>query len=195
MVVPTSKPDSPRFSYDELTLSKKTSFSKSRFLRSKDDNLNRMDFFFKKKGLRVRVAALIENSQNEVLLIQQKKKDSYYWLLPGGGIEFGESAEDALKRELKEELSLEMKSASFLLLNESIEPGGKRHLIQLVFSVNVRKEVPELNLNEKAITGFGYFSSAAIREMDLRPDIKSFLLEGDFKSAPFIKSIWVSEKK
>ncbi|KAA1264187.1 hypothetical protein C5473_21110 [Leptospira interrogans serovar Weerasinghe] len=44
-----------------------------------------MDFFFKKKGLRVRVAALIENSQNEVLLIQQKKKDSYYWLLPGGG--------------------------------------------------------------------------------------------------------------
>lgn len=78
-----------------------------------------MDFFFKKKGLRVRVAALIENSQNEILLIQQKKKDSYYWLLPGGGIEFGESAEDALKRELKEELSLEMKSASFLLLNES----------------------------------------------------------------------------
>ncbi|EMO04450.1 hypothetical protein LEP1GSC116_1937 [Leptospira interrogans serovar Icterohaemorrhagiae str. Verdun HP] len=48
MVVPTSKPDSPRFSYDELTLSKKTSFSKSRFLGSKDDNLNRMDFSLKK---------------------------------------------------------------------------------------------------------------------------------------------------
>lgn len=145
--------------------------------------------------MRVRVAALIENSRNEILLIQQKKKDSYYWLLPGGGIEFGEGAEDALKRELKEELSLEMKSASFLLLNESIEPGGKRHLIQLVFSVNVKKEVPELNLNERAITGFGYFSPAAIREMDLRPDIKFFLLGGDFKSAPFIKSTWVSEKK
>ncbi len=145
--------------------------------------------------MRVRVAALIENSQHEILLIQQKKKDSYYWLLPGGGIEFGESAENALKRELKEELSLEMKSASFLLLNESIEPGGKRHLIQLVFLVNVKKEVPELNLNERAITGFGYFSPAAIREMDLRPDIKFFLLEGDFKSAPFIKSTWVSEKK
>ncbi|AYR10027.1 NUDIX hydrolase [Leptospira borgpetersenii serovar Hardjo-bovis] len=173
----------------------KTCLSKSRFIGSKDDNLNRMDFFFKNKGMRVRVAALIENSQHEILLIQQKKKDSYYWLLPGGGIEFGESAENALKRELKEELSLEMKSASFLLLNESIEPGGKRHLIQLVFLVNVKKEVPELNLNERAITGFGYFSPAAIREMDLRPDIKFFLLEGDFKSAPFIKSTWVSEKK
>lgn len=65
-----------------------------------------MDFFFKKKGLRVRVAALIENSQNEILLIQQKKKDSYYWLLPGGGIEFGESAEDALKESLKKNFLL-----------------------------------------------------------------------------------------
>ncbi|TGK31719.1 NUDIX hydrolase [Leptospira gomenensis] len=154
-----------------------------------------MDFFFKKKGMRVRVAALIFNSRNEILLIQQKKKDSYYWLLPGGGIEFGESAEEALRRELAEELSLDMKSATFLLLNESIEPGGKRHLIQLVFSVNVKKEIPELNLNEKAITGFGYFSPAAVREMDLRPDIKSFLSEGKFHSAPFIKSVWVSEKK
>ncbi|MBE8398509.1 NUDIX hydrolase, partial [Leptospira borgpetersenii serovar Hardjo-bovis] len=87
-----------------------------------------------------------------------------------------------------------MKSASFLLLNEAIEPGGKRHLIQLVFLVNVKKEVPELNLYERPITGFGYFSPAAIRVMQLRPDITFFLLEGDFKSAPFTTSPWVSAK-
>ncbi|MFB5738796.1 NUDIX domain-containing protein, partial [Leptospira wolffii] len=89
-----------------------------------------MDFFFKKKGLRVRVAALIRNRKGEILLLQQKKKESYYWLLPGGGIEFGENAEDALKRELKEELSLDVTSSSFLFLNESIDPKGNRHLIQ-----------------------------------------------------------------
>ncbi|MFB5738299.1 NUDIX domain-containing protein, partial [Leptospira wolffii] len=64
-----------------------------------------MDFFFKKKGLRVRVAALIRNRK-------------------------GENAEDALKRELKEELSLDVTSSSFLFLNESIDPKGNRHLIQ-----------------------------------------------------------------
>ncbi|EQA62740.1 NUDIX domain protein [Leptospira alexanderi serovar Manhao 3 str. L 60] len=60
-----------------------------------------MDFFFKNKGMRVRVAALIENSRNEILLIQQKKKNSYYWLLPGGGIEFGEGAERRSQKRIK----------------------------------------------------------------------------------------------
>ncbi|PJZ68665.1 ADP-ribose pyrophosphatase [Leptospira perolatii] len=153
-----------------------------------------MEFFFKKKGLRVRVAALIRNRKGEILLLQQKKKDSYYWLLPGGGIEFGESAEEALKRELKEELFLDVTSSNFLLLNESIDPKGDRHLIQLIFLTSVKKQDPEVNSKEKAITGYGYFPVAAIKEMDIRPDIKSYLIAGKFKPSPYLRSNWVYEK-
>ncbi len=152
-----------------------------------------IDFFVKKKGLRVRVAALIQDAKGKVLLIQQKKNTSGYWLLPGGGIEFGESAEEALKRELKEELDLEVTKSSFLLVNESIDPNRKRHLIQLVFLIQVKALLPKLNPKEKAISGFGYFTNVEIQKMDLRPDIKEYFKKKKRNPSIYLSSNWVAE--
>lgn len=154
-------------------------------------------FFFKKKGLRVRVASLIRNTKGEILLIQQSKGTNRpaYWLLPGGGVEFGESAEEALKRELKEELGLDSVNMDFIALNESIDPKGLRHLIQLIFLVKVRDSIPVLDAREKAITGFGYFSPKEIMGMDVRPDCKEFLRKKKFIPVSYIKSRWVEEGK
>jgi 8-oxo-dGTP diphosphatase len=152
-----------------------------------------IDFFLKKKGLRVRVAALIRDPKGKVLLIQQKKKQNGYWLLPGGGIEFGESAEAALKRELREELDLEVIKSNYLLLNESIDPNKRRHLIQLVFQVSVKVLMPKLNPKEKAISGFGYFTNNEIQKMDLRPDIKDFFKMKTKATSIYISSKWVAE--
>ena len=54
------------------------------------------------------VRALILSPQNEVLLIRIRRPDraSGFWIAPGGGLELGEDAEQALRRELREELSL-----------------------------------------------------------------------------------------
>lgn len=62
-----------------------------------------------KKNIRIRIAAIILNNKNEILLVNHKKNNKSYWLFPGGGIEYGETFEQALKRELKEELNLKMK--------------------------------------------------------------------------------------
>ncbi len=50
------------------------------------------------------VRAIITNSENEVLLV----KHTYYeeWYLPGGGIELKETPDNALKRELSEEIGI-----------------------------------------------------------------------------------------
>lgn len=52
---------------------------------------------------RVVAKALIKDSQGRILVV---KENSDFWSLPGGGIEHGESAQDCLKRELKEEIGI-----------------------------------------------------------------------------------------
>lgn len=50
--------------------------------------------------------------QNKVLLMKRVKPSSDglgYWELPGGGLEYGETPNEALLRELKEETGLEIK--------------------------------------------------------------------------------------
>lgn len=56
-----------------------------------------------KKEILPAVAAIIFNSQGDVLL--QKRKDRNKWNVISGHIEFGESAEQAMLREIKEEIN------------------------------------------------------------------------------------------
>ncbi|EEJ72006.1 NUDIX hydrolase [Lactobacillus ultunensis] len=55
---------------------------------------------------------ILVNEKNEILL--QKRSDFNSWGLPGGAMEFGESAEDACVREFREETGLKVKVESLL---------------------------------------------------------------------------------
>lgn len=55
----------------------------------------------------IRANAIIVRD-NKILLIHRKKNGDEYWVFPGGGIEEGESGEEAVSREVKEETDLEV---------------------------------------------------------------------------------------
>ena len=55
---------------------------------------------------RIRVSALLL-WQDRILLCRHEKPGKEYWLLPGGGVNSGESLVDALRRELSEEVGIE----------------------------------------------------------------------------------------
>lgn len=57
-------------------------------------------------------AIIIKDSQ--VLLIHRFKEGKEYWVIPGGGVEEAESIGKALKREVKEETSLDLLSSEYL---------------------------------------------------------------------------------
>lgn len=61
---------------------------------------------------KVGVSAIIHNKKGEILLEKRDSKVRFYpgYLgLPGGLVEFGETLEEALKREMKEELGVTIK--------------------------------------------------------------------------------------
>ncbi|MBI2851236.1 MAG: NUDIX hydrolase [Chloroflexi bacterium] len=54
---------------------------------------------------------------NHILLIKHREHESgrSYWILPGGGMEPGETEEDCVRREMKEETNLNVRIVSLLL--------------------------------------------------------------------------------
>ena len=66
------------------------------------------------------VGALIYNALGQVLMIRTEKW-SGKWGIPGGKIEYGESYEKALRREIIEETNLQIRDIEFVLVQDSIE--------------------------------------------------------------------------
>ena len=69
-----------------------------------------------------RVRAIII-SQNKIILIKRIKSNETYWVFPGGGVEPNEAKEEALIREIKEELGLDIKVKELFLERPSDKPG------------------------------------------------------------------------
>ena len=81
---------------------------------------------------RVRVAVCL-TAADRLLLVAHRKGAHRYWLLPGGGVEMGETLVEATRREVREETGVEAEIGRLLIVCDAIEPGG-RHLVNLVFA-------------------------------------------------------------
>jgi len=67
------------------------------------------------------VGALIVNEKEEILLVRSYKWGTRY-TVPGGHIELGERSEMAVKREIKEEVGLDVEPVKLLLVQEAVYP-------------------------------------------------------------------------
>jgi 8-oxo-dGTP diphosphatase len=89
-----------------------------------------------KKRSPLLVSAAVIHKQGKILVGQRRKSDRHplKWEFPGGKVEAGESPQQALVRELREELQIEATVGSELARYEHEYPSGSRvHL--LFFSV------------------------------------------------------------
>lgn len=96
------------------------------------------------------VGALIVNKEGKILLVKSHKWFDKY-TLPGGHIEVGETMVEAVKREVKEEVGLDIQVGHLLLMQEAIfaaEFYKKRHFIFIDFACRARDDQVKLDQDE-----------------------------------------------
>ena len=99
-----------------------------------------------KKGIDfigVGVGGVIINNKKEILLfLRNKSPEKNYWTIPGGSVEFGEKIEDAILREVYEEVGVSCEIIKFLGVKNHILPLEKTHWIACSFLLKIKEGIP-----------------------------------------------------
>ncbi len=131
--------------------------------------------------LRLRVCGfMIQN--HEILLVRHLHigPKGVLWAPPGGGMDFGESAVETLKREFMEETGLHIEVRDLAVVNEYLDT--PLHAIELFFNVVktggelTQGHDPEISGEDQIIREVRYVSFEELQTMD--QDILHHILKG-----------------
>lgn len=147
-------------------------------------------------SIRLRVAALAVQD-GMALLVKHRRflkgidLPDEAWILPGGGVKVGETLEDAVRREVKEETGLICEVGDMLFVKELIYPyrddpapqeRATLHVLSLCFAVDITGGAlqtgtdPELPKDEQLILETAWLPIDALHEYPIYPySLASFI--------------------
>jgi phosphoglycolate phosphatase-like HAD superfamily hydrolase/ADP-ribose pyrophosphatase YjhB (NUDIX family) len=131
------------------------------------------------------VGGLIFNAQGEMLMIRTHKW-SNLWGIPGGKIKWGESSEEALRREILEETNLKITDIQFVLVQDCIrskEFYRDAHFVLLNYTCLATAKNPKVKLNDEGREFQWLKPAAALKSLSLNTPTR-ILIEAVMKKIP-----------
>ena len=128
-----------------------------------------------KYGTIVAVAAFIFDNQNRLLIVKKsprEKIDPGLWTVPGGKAESAEPSIDALIRETKEEVNLDIKNYQWSGEDVFINKGIYYHSFHFLCSV---KKTRNIKL-ERSLLQYHWLKKDEIENFQFHPNIKKRVL-------------------
>ena len=125
-----------------------------------------------KKGIDfigVGTGAMIFNEEGKVFLAKRGPKarnEIGKWEFPGGSVEFGETCENAVVREVKEEFGIDIKVIEFLEVVNHILPEEKQHWVSPSFVAKHIGGIPKIIEPQKCF-GFKWIKIGEINPDEL----------------------------
>ena len=106
---------------------------------------------------RVGVGGVVFENGKVLLLLRKKAPEAGTWSLPGGRVEFMERLEDAVVRELREELGITVEVGSLVCVIDHIIPEEHAHWVSPAYRVRMVSGVPQ-NLETEKTAAIEWFS-------------------------------------
>ena len=156
-----------------------------------------VDVKFKEKeySFHYRVVGVIV--KDEKYLVQNIGGKDYY-VLPGGHVRIGETSEEALIREIKEEVEIDVVREDFRLFcyHENIYEKDNRveHWIEQYYIVNTKLEKDSWSFVENDVDGvktlnYSFVTKEELKKIDLKPlKIKELIISGKLEGISHIVS-------
>ncbi len=122
------------------------------------------------------VGALIFNKHGKILLVRSHKWVNGRLTVPGGHIELGESAADAIIREVKEETGLEILPSKLLMVQEAIYSDDffkKKHFIFFDFVCQALSE--DVQLDQDELQEYAWYDVDEVEESVLEPYTRNLI--------------------
>ena len=115
--------------------------------------------------------ALIEKDGKYLMIKEGKKRCRGKWNIPGGGVEHGEKAPEAVKREVWEETGLKVEEVEGLLgVVDGTSTQDGHPVIVFVFKCSVEDGEPDPEFDEEVLDA-EFLSKEEIQEKELRTTV------------------------